>query len=57
MRRRRPEKREILPDPIYSNLMVAKFINYIMVDGKKGVAEKIFYGAMGQVKIKLRLMD
>ena len=54
MRRRRPEKREILPDPVYSNLRVAKFINYIMVDGKKGVAEKIFYGAMGQVKNKTK---
>ena len=54
MRRRRPEKREILPDPVYSNLMVAKFVNYIMVDGKKGVAEKIFYGAMGQIKDKTK---
>ena len=54
MRRRRPEKREILPDPVYSNLLVAKFINYIMHDGKKGVAEKIFYGAMGQVKDKTK---
>ena len=54
MRRRRPEKRVILPDPVYSNLKVAKFVNYIMVDGKKGVAEKIFYGAMGQVKQKTK---
>ena len=54
MRRRRPEKREILPDPIYSNLMVAKFVNYIMINGKKGVAEKIFYGAMEQVKSKTK---
>ena len=54
MRRRRPEKREILPDPVYSNLSVAKFVNYIMNDGKKGVAEKIFYGAMGQVKDKTK---
>ena len=54
MRRRRPEKREILPDPVYSNLLVAKFINYIMNDGKKGVAEKIFYGAMDQVKDKTK---
>ena len=54
MRRRRPEKREILPDPVYSNLLVAKFVNYIMNDGKKGVAEKIFYGAMGQVKDKTK---
>ena len=54
MRRRRPEKREILPDPVYSNIMVAKFVNYIMVDGKKGVAEKIFYGAMEQVQNKTK---
>ena len=54
MRRRRPEKREILPDPVYSNMLVAKFVNYIMNDGKKGVAEKIFYGAMGQVKDKTK---
>ncbi len=54
MRRRRPEKREILPDPVYSNLKVAKFVNYIMLDGKKGVAEKIFYGAMGEVKQKTK---
>ena len=54
MRRRRPEKREILPDPVYSNLLVAKFVNYIMNDGKKGVAEKIFYGAMDQVRDKTK---
>ena len=46
MRRRRPERREILPDPVYHDLFAAKFVNYIMVRGKKGVAEKIFYGAM-----------
>ena len=49
MRRRRPERREILPDPVYSNLLVAKFVNYIMNNGKKGVAEKIFYSAMDLV--------
>ena len=54
MRRRRPEKRVILPDPVYSNLLVAKFVNYIMNNGKKGVAEKIFYGAMEQVKDKTK---
>ena len=42
MRRRRPEKRTILPDTKYNDLSVAKFINYIMENGKKGVAEKIF---------------
>ena len=54
MRRRRPDKREILPDPVYSKLSIAKFVNYIMNDGKKGVAEKIFYGAMEQVKSKTK---
>tara|TARA_Y100000768_G_C23556850_1_gene486264 strand:- start:109 stop:573 length:465 start_codon:yes stop_codon:yes gene_type:complete len=54
MRRRRPEKRTILPDPVYGNYMVAKFVNYIMERGKKGVAEKIFYGAMEQVKSRTK---
>ena len=43
MRRRRPEKRKILPDPIYNDMVVAKFINNLMFDGKKSLAEKIFY--------------
>ena len=50
MRRRRPEKREILPDPFYNDRLVAKFVNYIMKQGKKGIAEKIFYGAMDTIK-------
>ncbi|MDP6685304.1 MAG: 30S ribosomal protein S7 [Candidatus Marinimicrobia bacterium] len=50
MRRRRPEKRTILPDPVYGDLAVAKFINYLMSRGKKGVAEKIFYDAMDTIK-------
>ena len=50
MRRRRPERRQILPDPVYNDKMVAKFVNYIMTRGKKGVAEKIFYGAMDMIK-------
>ena len=50
MRRRRPERRQILPDPVYNDKMVAKFVNYIMNRGKKGVAEKIFYGAMDMIK-------
>ncbi len=49
MRRRRPEKRKILPDPVYGDRMVAKFVNYVMKGGKKGIAEKIFYGAMDKV--------
>jgi len=46
MRRRRAAKREILPDPKYNNEMVSKFINMIMVCGKRSVAESIVYGAM-----------
>ena len=49
MRRRRPDKRQILPDPVYGEKSVAKFVNYIMQGGKKGIAEKIFYGAMNQI--------
>jgi small subunit ribosomal protein S7 len=54
MRRRRPERRVILPDPIYNDKLIAKFVNYIMVGGKKGVAERIFYGAMDTVKRKTK---
>ena len=50
MRRRRPERRQILPDPVYNDRLVAKFVNYIMDQGKKGIAEKIFYGAMNHIK-------
>ncbi|MFQ6676006.1 MAG: 30S ribosomal protein S7, partial [Fidelibacterota bacterium] len=46
MRRRRPERREIPPDWRYGDKMVQKFINNLMERGKKGVAERIFYGAM-----------
>ena len=46
MRRRRPESRNILPDPVFKDIQVAKFVNYIMNDGKKGVAESIFYGSL-----------
>ena len=50
MRRRRPERRQILPDPVYNDKLVAKFVNYVMDKGKKGIAEKIFYGAMNDIK-------
>ena len=43
MRRRRPEKRIINPDPLYGDLIVAKFVNNLMKNGKKSVAEKIVY--------------
>ena len=45
-RRRRPEKREILPDPVYHDLVLSKFMNNLMLDGKKSVAEAIVYSAM-----------
>ena len=54
MRRRRPEKREIAPDPIYGEVMVQKFINNVMGRGKKGVAERIFYGALDIVSSKTK---
>lgn len=47
-----PQKRLILPDPIYGSEMMQRFINRMMVDGKKTVAEKIFYGAMRIVEEK-----
>lgn len=45
-RRHRAEKREILPDPKFADLVLSKFINNIMLDGKKSAAEKIVYGAL-----------
>ena len=54
MRRRRPEKRTILPDPIYNDLVVAKFINYLMIGGKKSVAERIFYNSLEIISSQLK---
>ena len=45
-RRREVPKREILPDPVYNSQLVTKFINSLMSQGKKSVAQEIFYGAM-----------
>ncbi len=45
-RRRRPEKREILPDPKFGDIVLTKFMNSVMLDGKKSVAEGIVYGAL-----------
>ena len=50
MRRRRPERRQIHPDPVYKDLLVAKFVNNLMLDGKKSIAEKIFYGALENIE-------
>ena len=43
-------KREVLPDPVYGSVVVAKLINSVMLDGKKGVAQKIVYDAFDKVK-------
>jgi len=48
-RRRVAGKREVLPDPIYNSIMVTKFINGLMWEGKKAVAEEIFYSAMEKI--------
>ena len=50
MRKRRAVVREVLPDPVFKSKVVTKLINRIMVDGKKGVAEKILYEAFDIVK-------
>jgi small subunit ribosomal protein S7 len=51
-RRRVAAKREILPDPKFGNRTLSKFMNVIMLDGKKSVAEKIVYGALDRVAEK-----
>ncbi|MAY38165.1 MULTISPECIES: 30S ribosomal protein S7 [Spongiibacter] len=52
-RRRVAAKREILPDPKFGNLTLAKFMNHVMVSGKKSVAERIVYGALDLVQERL----
>ena len=49
-RRHGAQKREILPDPVYKDQVITKFINSMMTDGKKAAAEKAFYGAMEEIK-------
>ncbi|MEY2952912.1 MAG: putative ribosomal protein [Pseudomonadota bacterium] len=51
-RRREVPKREILPDPKYGNIELAKFMNVIMQGGKKAIAERIVYGALEQIQKK-----
>jgi small subunit ribosomal protein S7 len=49
-RRRRPEPREVIPDPLYNSTLVEMFINSLMWDGKKTVAERIFYESMEMLR-------
>ena len=51
-RRGNVPKREVLPDPIYNSVLVTKLVNSIMLDGKKGVAQKVVYGAFDIVEQK-----
>ena len=53
-RRRRPEKREILPDPKFGDQVLSKFMNNLMLDGKKSVAESIVYGAMETMETRAK---
>lgn len=51
-RRREVPKREILPDPKFGSVEISKFINVVMLDGKKAVAERIVYGALQHIEEK-----
>jgi small subunit ribosomal protein S7 len=49
-RRRRPETREIVPDPVYNSTLAEKFVNTMMWDGKKAISQQIFYKAMDRIR-------
>ena len=53
MRKAKPKKRVILPDPVFNEVMVTKFVNHLMFDGKKSIAFDIFYSSLDVVKSKL----
>jgi small subunit ribosomal protein S7 len=53
-RRKKTFKREIIPDPVFKDLVVAKFINRIMERGQKATAQKLFYGALEELKGKVQ---
>lgn len=53
MRKTKPRRRQILPDPVYHDIKVTKFVNHLMYDGKKSTAFEIFYHALDAVKTKL----
>ena len=54
-RRRRALKRQIEPDPVYNSYVLAKFINKLMIDGKKSTARRIVYNAIDKFAKKLKL--
>jgi small subunit ribosomal protein S7 len=53
MRKAKPKKRQVLPDPVFGDVRVTKFVNQLMYDGKKNIAYDIFYTALERVKNKL----
>ena len=53
MRKAKPKKRIILPDPVFNNVRVSKFVNHLMYDGKKNTSYTIFYSALDVVKKKM----
>ena len=53
MRKAKPKKRVILPDPVYNDQKVSKFVNHLMYDGKKNTSYQIFYHALDVVKAKM----
>ena len=53
MRKTKPKKRQILPDPVFGDQRVTRFVNHLMYDGKKSIAFNIFYTALDKVKAKL----
>ena len=54
MRKAKPKKRLILPDPVYGDVKVSKFVNHLMYDGKKSISYSIFYDALEIVKNKMQ---
>jgi small subunit ribosomal protein S7 len=53
MRKAKPKKRVVLPDPVFNDVRVSKFVNHLMYDGKKNTSYTIFYTALETVKSKL----
>ena len=53
MRKAKPKKRVILPDPVFGDVKVSKFVNHLMYDGKKSISYEIFYNALEIVKTKM----
>jgi small subunit ribosomal protein S7 len=54
MRKAKPKKRVILPDPVFNDKKVSKFVNHLMYDGKKSISYEIFYNALDTVKAKMQ---